>query len=293
MKNEQFIATPSRTRQIFDQYNFSFKKSLGQNFLIDVNILKNIIKQANITKSSGVIEIGPGIGALTEQLALHAKQVVAYEIDERLKQVLQDTLKSYDNVHIIYSDILKSDVQAAINDYLTNVSDIHIVANLPYYITTPIVMKLLKDRLPIKQMTIMIQKEVAQRMAAQPGTKDYGSLSVAVQYYTKAESVMDISPHVFMPQPRVESSVLTLKLREKPPVDVHDERYFFKIVRASFAQRRKTLRNNLISYFQKKFTREQIDQTIKQAEIDPQQRGETLTIAMFARLANAFYTLEL
>src|SRR5699024_8742835 len=179
----------------------------GQNFIIDVNILENIIKHAGITESSGVIEIGPGIGALTEQLALNAETVIAYEIDDRLLPILQETLQDYKNVHIIYEDILQANIQLAIQKYFSKANDLHIVANLPYYITTPIVMKLLADRLPVTSMTIMIQKEVADRMAAQPNSKSYGSLSIAVQYYTDAQTVMHVPRQVFMPQPNVDSSV--------------------------------------------------------------------------------------
>lgn len=292
MVEHKFIATPSRTREILTKYNFSFKKSLGQNFLIDVNILRNIIKHAGISMDSGVIEIGPGIGSLTEQLAIHAKTVVAYEIDQRLEQVLADTLQNYKNIHLIFKDILEANVHEAIETYFSDVKDLHIVANLPYYITTPIVIKLLSDQLPITRLTIMIQKEVAARMSAKPKEKDYGSLSIAVQYYTEAKMVMDISRHVFMPKPKVDSAVLTLTVRQNPPVEVIDESYFFSIVRASFAQRRKTLRNNLTTHFKDRLPREVITETIKKVNIDPQRRGETLTIEEFATLANAFYELE-
>src|SRR5690625_3004200 len=259
---------------------------------MDVNILENIIKHAGISKQSGVIEIGPGIGSLTEQLAIHAKTVVAYEIDQRLEPVLAETLQNYDNVHLIFSDILEADINEAVKKYFSHVSDIHIVANLPYYITTPIVMKLLADQLPITRLTIMIQKEVAARMSASSKDKDYGSLSIAVQYYTEAQTVMDVSRHVFMPKPNVDSAVLTLTVRKSPPVEVIDESYFFVIVRASFAQRRKTLRNNLISYFKDRLPRKVITNTIQRAGIDGQRRGETLTIQEFAMLANAFYHIE-
>lgn len=292
MVEHKFIATPSRTREILTKYNFSFKKSLGQNFLIDVNILRNIIKHAGISMDSGVIEIGPGIGSLTEQLAIHAKTVVAYEIDQRLEQVLADTLQNYKNIHLIFKDILEANVHEAIETYFSDVKDLHIVANLPYYITTPIVIKLLSDQLPITRLTIMIQKEVAARMSAKPKEKDYGSLSIAVQYYTEAKMVMDVSRHVFMPKPKVDSAVLTLTVRQNPPVEVIDESYFFSIVRASFAQRRKTLRNNLTTHFKDRLPREVITETIKKVNIDPQRRGETLTIEEFATLANAFYELE-
>ena len=292
MDKHKFIATPSRTAELLKKYHFTFKKSLGQNFLIDVNVLENIIKHADITNTSGVIEIGPGIGSLTEQLALHAKQVIAYEIDERLRPLLAESLSRYKNVQIIFQDILEANITDDIASYLSHVTDIHVVANLPYYMTTPIIMELLAAKLPIKRLTIMIQKEVAERIEALPNTKNYGSLSVAVQYFTEAKIVMDVSRHVFMPKPNVDSSVLTLTLRDKPPVDVIDERYFFAIVRACFAQRRKTLRNNLVSFFKDRLSREVVGQTIKQTNIDERRRGETLSMEEFARLANTFYDIE-
>ena len=292
MDKNKFIATPSRTANILKKYNFTFKKSLGQNFLIDVNVLENIIEHAGISKTSGVIEIGPGIGSLTEQLALHAKKVIAYEIDQRLQPLLAESLRPYKNVQLIFQDILEANVHEDIEKYLPHMADIHIVANLPYYITTPIIMDLLAAHLPIKRLTIMIQKEVAERMGAKPNTRDYGSLSVAVQYYTEAKIVMDVSRHVFMPKPNVDSSVLTLTLRKQPPVNVIDEDYFFSFVRACFAQRRKTLRNNLVSYFKDRLPRETVGQTIEQVDIDSRRRGESLTMEEFARLANTFYQIE-
>lgn len=292
MKTKKYIATPKQTKEILAKYNFSFKKSLGQNFLIDVNILQNIIKYADIDDQSGVIEVGPGIGALTEQLAIHAKKVVAYEIDQRLLPILTDTLGSYENVEIIHQDILKADVTETISNHFNNDQSIHIVANLPYYITTPILMKLLSDKLPIDSLTIMIQKEVAERMAAAPNSKAYGSLSIAVQYYTKAELMMDVPKTVFMPAPNVISSVLHLKVRDVPPVHVLDEEYFFKIVRASFVHRRKTIQNNLASYFKGTYTKEQIREGLDHADIEGKRRGESLDMEEFARLANAFYTMN-
>lgn len=284
---KNFIATPSRTRQILTKHKLSLKKSLGQNFIIDTNILKRIIEASSIDKTSGVIEIGPGIGSLTEQLALHAQHVVAFEIDERLKPVLQSTLNKYQNINIIYKDILKADVAQVIRSCFSKDQDIHIVANLPYYITTPILLNLLQTNLPLKSITVMIQKEVAARMSAHPGTKAYGSLSVVVQYYTEARVVMDVPKTVFIPQPNVTSSVLHLTLRRTPPVQVHDEETFFSIVRASFQQRRKTLRNNLKAYFGKKYTSEQLNQIFEESQIDGSRRGESLSLAEFARLTNA------
>lgn len=287
---KNYLATPSRTKELLAKHKFTFKKSLGQNFLIDVNILRNIIQHAGIDKNAGVIEIGPGFGALTEQLAIHADKVVAFEIDQRLLPVLAETLAPYDNISIIHQDILEADVRATIEEQFVNQEHVHVVANLPYYITTPILMKLLSDKLPITNMTIMIQKEVADRMAAQPNSKSYGSLTIAIQFYTKAEVVMNVPKTVFTPQPNVESSVLKLTLRDQPPVDVLDEEFFFEVVRACFTHRRKTLRNNLQAHFKGKLTKEIITEAILQTRIDAGRRGESLTMEEFAQLANAFYT---
>lgn len=283
------IATPSRTKQILNKYNFSFKKSLGQNFIVDVNILENMIQKSGITKRSGVIEIGPGIGALTEQLAIHAQKVVAYEIDQRLLPILSHTLSGYHNVQIIHEDILEANVVEMIQRQFKDITDIHIVANLPYYITTPILLKLLEDQLPISSITIMIQKEVAERMASKPNEKSYGSLTIAVQYYTTAEMIMDVPRTVFMPQPNVTSTVLKLTKHSEPPVKVHNEPYFFNIVRACFVHRRKTIRNNLISHFKNSFNQENITTILDQVNIDSKRRGESLSMVEFAKLANAFY----
>ena len=233
------IATPIRTKEILNKYGFSFKKSLGQNFIIDPNILRNIVSHADLTLSSGAIEIGPGIGALTEHLARACKKVVAFEIDQRLLPVLEDTLSPYDNVKIVHSDILEADVQKVIADEMQGIEDIMVVANLPYYVTTPILMKLLNDRLPIRGFVVMMQKEVADRITARPGTKEYGSLSIAVQYYATADVVMTVPKTVFMPQPNVESAVIKLIKHNEPPVKVIDEDFLFIVTRASFAQRRK------------------------------------------------------
>lgn len=284
-----YIATPNRTKQIVSKYRFSFKKSLGQNFIIDSNILKRMIEQSHIDKSCNVIEIGPGIGSLTEQLALHANHVIAFEIDERLKPILTETLGEYSNINIVYEDILKANINDIIDHYFNDDKDIRIVANLPYYITTPILLKLLHDQLQVKSITVMIQKEVAERMAAKPGTKAYGSLTIAIQYYTEAHIMMDVPKTVFIPQPNVISSVLHLELRDYPPVNVHNEEQFFSIVRASFQQRRKTLRNNLIAFFGERYNKEQLDEKLKEAEIDGSRRGESLDLSEFARLANVFY----
>lgn len=281
------IATPLRTRAILEKYGFTFKKSLGQNFLIDTNILNNIVDHAEITPESGVIEIGAGIGALTEQLAKRCKKVLAFEIDQRLLPVLEDTLSPYPHVSIVHQDFLKADVHQAIETYLQEVKDIAIVANLPYYVTTPIIMKCLEDHLPFRSMVIMMQKEVGSRITAKPGTKDYGSLTIAIQYYTTAEIVMNVPKTVFIPQPNVDSAVVKLTKRDQPVVAVKDEQFFFNIVKFSFAQRRKTILNNLVSQLENgKEKKERIMAALEKAEIDPTRRGETLTIEEFAKLSD-------
>ncbi|WP_442597352.1 16S rRNA (adenine(1518)-N(6)/adenine(1519)-N(6))-dimethyltransferase RsmA [Neobacillus sp. D3-1R] len=284
------IATPIRTKAILEKYGFSFKKSLGQNFLIDTNILKRIVDHADLTNQSGAIEIGPGIGALTEQLAKNSQKVVAFEIDQRLLPILKDTLSPYPHVKVIHQDILKADVLSVMKEEFVGIDDVMVVANLPYYVTTPIIMKLLEDHLPIRGIVCMLQKEVADRISASPGTKDYGSLSIAIQYYTKAETVMIVPKTVFMPQPNVDSAVIRLTKREKPIVDVKDEAFFFQITRASFAQRRKTLLNNLLSHLPNgKEKKELILSVLETVQIDPTRRGETLSIEEFAKLSDGLY----
>lgn len=284
------IATPVRTKAILDKYGFSFKKSLGQNFLIDPNVLRNIVSQAHLTENSGAIEVGPGIGALTEYLARGAKKVVSFEIDQRLLPVLEDTLSPYDNVTIVHSDILKADVEAVIAEQMPGIDDIMVVANLPYYVTTPILMKLLNDRLPIRGFVVMMQKEVADRITAKPGTKAYGSLSIAIQYYCTAEVAMIVPKTVFMPQPNVDSAVIRLIKHDKPPVEVIDEDFLFVVTRASFVQRRKTIFNNLQAGLQGgKSKKDEILAALEVAGIDPKRRGETLSIEEFGRLADALH----
>ena len=284
------IATPIRTKEILEKYGFSFKKSLGQNFLIDPNILRNIVSHANLTDNSGAIEIGPGIGALTEHLAREAKKVVSFEIDQRLLPVLEDTLSPYDNVKIVHSDILKADVEKVIAEEMPGIKDIMVVANLPYYVTTPILMKLLNDRLPIRGFVVMMQKEVADRITAKPGTKAYGSLSIAIQYYVTAEIAMVVPKTVFMPQPNVDSAVIRLIKHDTPPVQVIDEDFLFEVSRASFAQRRKTILNNLQNaLINGKQNKELIIQALQQAGVEPSRRGETLSIQEFGKLADCLY----
>ncbi|GIN64493.1 ribosomal RNA small subunit methyltransferase A [Robertmurraya siralis] len=282
------IATPVRTRAILEKYGFSFKKSLGQNFLIDTNILNRIVDHANLTDESGVIEVGPGIGALTEQIARRSKKVVAFEIDQRLLPILEETLAPYGNTTIIHSDVLKADVASMMATEFAGFTDVMVVANLPYYVTTPIIMKLLEEKLPIRGIVVMLQKEVAERIAAKPGTKDYGSLSIAVQYYTEAETVMIVPKTVFVPQPNVDSAVIRLTVRTTPKVAVKSEAFFFQITKASFAQRRKTILNNLISQLPEgKEKKEEILAALSKVHIEPTRRGETLSIEEFAVLSDA------
>lgn len=284
------IATPIRTQEILKKYGFSFKKSLGQNFIIDPNILRNIVGHTDLTKDSAAIEIGPGIGALTEHLARAAGKVVAFEIDQRLLPVLEDTLSPYENVEIIHSDILEVNIKQIVQDKLADYKDIMVVANLPYYVTTPILLKLLMDRLPIRGMVVMMQKEVADRISASPGTKAYGSLSIAIQYYMKAEIAMIVPKGVFMPQPNVESAVIKLTRHDTPPVQVIDEDFLFKVSRGSFVQRRKTIINNLLSSLPNgKEKKELILQSLEKVNINPTRRGETLSIVEFGHLADELY----
>ncbi len=284
------IATPVRTKEILKKYGFSFKKSLGQNFLIDTNILRNIVEHAGLTSESGAIEVGPGIGALTEQLAKACKKVVAFEIDQRLLPILDDTLGPYPNTKIIHEDVLKANVKEVIEKEFAGMEDVMVVANLPYYVTTPIIMKLLEERLPIRGIVVMLQKEVADRIAAKPGTKNYGSLSIAIQYYTEAETVMIVPKTVFVPQPNVDSAVIRLIRRKEPLFPVIDEDFFFTVTRGSFAQRRKTILNNLMSALPNgKEKKELILNALAQTEIESSRRGESLSIEEFAKLSDALY----
>lgn len=284
------IATPLRTKEILEKYGFSFKKSLGQNFVIDRNILIKMVDHAGVTEASGVIEIGPGIGALTEQLAKKSKKVLAIEIDCRLIPVLQETLAPYSNVTVVHADFLKADIKNLIEEHFSGIDDIVIAANLPYYVTTPIIMKCLEEQIPFRTMIVMVQKEVGERLSAQPGTKSYGSLSIAVQYYTTVETIMHVSSSVFIPKPNVDSAIIRLTKRERPLVDVRDERFFFTVTRVSFAHRRKTIMNNLQSGLPGgKEKKAWILKALEQAGIAPERRGESLTIEEFARLSDALY----
>lgn len=240
-----------------------------------------------MTERTGVIEIGPGIGALTEQLAKRAKKVTAFEIDQRLLPILKDTLSPYDNVTVIHQDVLKADVRAVMDEQFQDCDEVMVVANLPYYVTTPIIMKLLEENLPLKGIVVMLQKEVADRMAAKPSTKEYGSLSIAVQFYTEAKTVMNVPKTVFVPQPNVDSAVIRLTLRGEPAVAVQDEAFFFQVVKSSFAQRRKTLFNNLVNNLPNgKEKKSEIERVLQDSQIDGKRRGESLSIEEFAVISD-------
>ncbi|EGQ4169916.1 16S rRNA (adenine(1518)-N(6)/adenine(1519)-N(6))-dimethyltransferase RsmA [Staphylococcus pseudintermedius] len=283
--HDKDIATPSRTRALLNQYGFNFKKSLGQNFLIDVNIINRIIDASGIDHMTGVIEIGPGMGSLTEQLAKNAQHVLAFEIDQRLIPVLDDTLSPYNNVTVINEDILKANVAEAIQQHLSHCEKIMVVANLPYYITTPILLTLLEQDLNIDGYVVMMQKEVGERLNAQVGTKAYGSLSIVAQYYTETSRVLIVPKTVFMPPPNVDSIVVKLMKRESPIVDVDNPNAFFKMTKGAFSQRRKTIYNNYQNLFENgKEQKETIMQWLERADIDPKRRGETLSIQEYARL---------
>lgn len=280
------IAAAGRTKDIVRRHGFVFKKSLGQNFLIDSNILDKIIAAAGLHAAGGALEIGPGIGALTERLAQEAGVVAALEIDRTLLPILADVLSPYDNVHIYHADVLKTDLSALWKAHFADVSDVSVVANLPYYVTTPIVMKLLETRLSINRIVIMVQKEVAQRMTATPGSKTYGSLSIAVQYYSEPEWVTAVPASSFLPPPNVESAVIRLTKRSKPAVSVPDEARYFRVIHASFAQRRKTLVNNLLQLTDKA-RKAELAELLTGCGIHPQRRAETLSLAEFALVDQA------
>lgn len=287
------IATPSRTKEILKQYGFALKKSLGQNFLTEPNILRNIVAAAELSETTNVIEVGPGIGALTEHLARSAKQVLAFEIDGRLIEVLADTLSPYDNVTIVNEDVLKADLVTVAKETFQEDLPLKVVANLPYYITTPIMMHLLKSELPINEMIVMMQKEVADRISAKPSTKAYGSLSIAVQYYMEASVAFIVPKTAFVPQPNVDSAIIKLTKRATPAVEVTNEVNFFKLTKGAFLQRRKTLWNNLLAnYGKEEATKEWLTKALALAEIDPKRRGETLSLQEFADLSNALESLK-
>ena len=279
------LGNPKNTIEILQKYNFSFQKKFGQNFLINSAVLEEIIDAAGVTKDDFVIEIGPGIGTMTQYLCEAARQVIAVEIDTNVIPILQDTLSEYDNVQVLNQDILKVDINALANEY-NNGKPIKVVANLPYYITTPIIMGLFESHVPIDSITIMVQKEVADRMQVAPGTKDYGALSLAVQYYAEPYIVANVPPNCFMPRPKVGSAVIRLTRHSQPPVQVNNEKLMFQIIRASFNQRRKTLANSLKNYEGLSFDKEEIEQAIAACGFQPAIRGEALSLEEFAILSN-------
>ncbi|MBP2002694.1 16S rRNA (adenine1518-N6/adenine1519-N6)-dimethyltransferase [Paenibacillus shirakamiensis] len=286
MSKIEDVSTPRRTKEIIQRHGFSFKKSLGQNFLIDQNILSKIVSAAQLDQTKGALEIGPGIGALTQKLAEVAGKVTAVEIDQRLIPILGEVLEPSPHVQVIHGDVLKLDLAELFKEQFGEVSGVSVVANLPYYVTTPIIMKLLEEHLPLENIVVMIQKEVAERMAASPGGKEFGSLSIAVQYYCEPELVCVVPHTVFIPQPNVDSAVIRLKVRTQPAVQVEDEAFFFEVVQASFAQRRKTIANNLKSRFFAKEGRERLEQYLTEADIVSTRRAETLSLEEFGRLSD-------
>lgn len=287
------LGNPKNTIAVLQKYNFNFQKRFGQNFLIDTHVLDKIIASAEITKEDTVLEIGPGIGTMTQYLCENAGKVIAVEIDHNLIPILSDTLSAYDNVTVIEGDVLKLDLQKLIYEDLGNdVKTLKIAANLPYYITTPIIMGVFESGLPFESITVMVQKEVAQRMQAVPGTKDYGALSLAVQYYAEPYIVANVPPNCFMPRPAVGSAVIRLKRHAKPPVEVKDEKLLFQLIRASFNQRRKTLLNGLKNYSGLDFSKEEILEVFQKTGISENVRGESLGLEEFARLADGFVSLE-
>ena len=282
---EPTLGNPQNTIEVLQKYNFVFQKKFGQNFLIDTHVLDKIIGSAEITKDDVVLEIGPGIGTMTQYLACAAKKVIAVEIDKALIPILEDTLSEYENVRVINHDVLKVDI-AKLAEEENGGKPIKVVANLPYYITTPIIMGLFENHVPIKSITVMVQKEVADRMQVGPGTKDYGALSLAVQYYAKPYIVANVPPNCFMPRPKVGSAVIRLERYENPPVTVEDEKLMFRLIRASFNQRRKTLANGLNNSPELSFTKEEISAAIEALGLPAAIRGEALTLEQFAALAD-------
>lgn len=286
MDKMEKLSNPQKTIEVLQKYNFTFQKKFGQNFLIDPHVLDKIIAAAEITKDDFVLEIGPGIGTLTQYLAEAAREVVAVEIDSSLIPILEDTLSSYDNVSVINEDVLKVDLKKLAEER-NGGKPIKVVANLPYYITTPIIMGLFESHVPLKSLTVMVQKEVALRMQAGPGTKDYGALSLAVQYYADPYLAANVPPNCFMPRPNVGSAVIRLTRFEETPVKVTDEALLFRLIRASFNQRRKTLQNGLVNSPELHFSKEQVAAAIETLGVSPSVRGEALTLEQFAVLCNA------
>lgn len=286
-----YLGNPTNTLAVINRYEFAFQKKFGQNFLIDQGIVEKIVREAGVTKDDFVLEIGPGIGTMTQILCENAREVAAVEIDRKLIPILNDTLSEYDNVTIINDDILKVDINKLAEEK-NGGRPIKVVATLPYYITTPIIMGLFESHVPLDSITIMVQKEVADRMQTGPGSKDYGALSLAVQFYAKPEIVVNVPPECFMPRPNVGSAVIRLKRHEARPVDVKDEKLMFRIIRASFNQRRKTLANGLNNSPEIGYTKEQIAAAIDELGRGASIRGEALTLEEFARLSNIFSSMS-
>ena len=279
------LGIPSNTIEVLQKYNFNFQKKFGQNFLIDTHVLDKIIRESGVTKDDMVIEIGPGIGTMTQYLCENAREVVAIEIDKNLIPILGDTLSAYDNVTVVNEDVLKVDIKKLAEEK-NGGRPVKVVANLPYYITTPIIMGLFESHVPIDSITIMVQKEVADRMQEGPGSKEYGALSLAVQYYAKPEIVAIVPPNCFMPRPNVGSAVIRLTCHEKPPVEVKDEGFMFNLIRASFNQRRKTLVNGLTNASFISVTKDQVAEALEKMELSATIRGEALSLEQFAQLSN-------
>lgn len=285
-KNVMHLGNPTNTIAVLNRYGFSFQKKFGQNFLIDENVVEKIVRDAGVTKDDFVLEIGPGIGTMTQILCENAREVVAVEIDDKLIPILtEDTLSWYDNVTVIHEDILKLDIVKLANER-NGGKPIKVVANLPYYITTPIIMGLFESHVPLDSITIMVQKEVADRMQVGPGTKDYGALSLAVQYYAKPQILLNVPASCFMPRPNVDSAVIQLMRYEKPPVEVADEHLMFRLIRASFNQRRKTMTNSVGNSPELSVSKEQMAAALEKCGLSATVRGEALTLAQFAELAN-------
>lgn len=279
------LGNPVNTIAVLQKYNFNFQKKFGQNFLIDTHVLEKIIREAGVTKEDCVVEIGPGIGTMTQYLSENAREVIAVEIDKNLIPILEDTLSAYDNVSIINQDILKVDIPKLVEERNQG-KPVKVVANLPYYITTPIIMKLFESHVPIDSITVMVQKEVADRMQEGPGSKEYGALSLAVQFYAEPKIVAIVPPNCFMPRPKVGSAVIRLTRHKEVPVEVKDERFLFDLIRASFNQRRKTLVNGLTNAVNLHLEKEKIMETLSKMELSPTIRGEALSLQQFAELSN-------
>ena len=286
-----YLGNPKYTIEVLQKYGFVFQKRFGQNFLIDTHVLERIIEASEITKDDFVLEIGPGIGTMTQYLAEAAREVTAVEIDDTLIPILKDTLKEWDNVTVLHGDILKTDIRK-IADEKNQGRPIKVVANLPYYITTPIIMGLFESHVPVDSITVMVQKEVADRMQTGPGSKDYGALSLAVQYYAEPKIVANVPPNCFMPRPKVGSAVIRLTRHQNPPVTTLDEKLMFRLIRASFNQRRKTLSNSLKNSQELPYSKEEVEAVITECGLPLNIRGEALTLEQFARLSDTFSKLN-